>query len=333
MNSRSNTKVTAADRQNLEFIQQLHRREPALSAPQLIERLKEHTGQQPSNDGCYQLAEGLLYCGDEIDALSAFSLPLPPFTLSLKGDIISWVLESKSEQERTLIDKLALTFEELGSEGTLEDQMKSALHHIESVLHYISDNESEGQDVDIPIHQGMIDTDTDGINETSISRASTTSSFAKSDLDNGPNETLESKRSCEVEMQATYERIRSRINQWLSAYKFGGRRWCDVCDTMWDLKHAMNHCKYCYNADFCDVCLNKLKAGKLEMPSLETYCNKGHNWLRLPPWDKDTYFRALRKEVYVRGHVDNEGRDIVEMTVPVAEWLNGLRKRWATRIK
>ncbi|OTA57974.1 hypothetical protein K449DRAFT_398189 [Hypoxylon sp. EC38] len=102
------------------------------------------------SDGYYQLAEGLLYCGDEIDALSAFSLPLPPFTSPLKGDIISWVLESESEQERTLIEELTVTFEELGSGGTLEDQMKSALHHIESVLHDISDNESEGQDIDIP---------------------------------------------------------------------------------------------------------------------------------------------------------------------------------------
>ncbi|KAI0830463.1 hypothetical protein F5Y06DRAFT_282165 [Hypoxylon sp. FL0890] len=49
MNSRNNQKITAADRQDLKFIEQLHRREPACTAAQLIERLKTYTGRQPSN--------------------------------------------------------------------------------------------------------------------------------------------------------------------------------------------------------------------------------------------------------------------------------------------
>ncbi|KAI1411320.1 hypothetical protein F5Y13DRAFT_166170 [Hypoxylon sp. FL1857] len=48
MSSQRQQKPTAMEKQELEFIQQLHLKEPALSAAQLIERLKAHTGRQPS---------------------------------------------------------------------------------------------------------------------------------------------------------------------------------------------------------------------------------------------------------------------------------------------
>ncbi|KAI1410983.1 hypothetical protein F5Y13DRAFT_201740 [Hypoxylon sp. FL1857] len=252
--------------------------------------------------GYYQLGEALLYCGDELDALSAFSLPLPTFTSSVKGDIISWILKSDTEQERLLGDKLAATIEEISSRCSLKDQIELAQNRIDGILHDIDNKLSASQD---------INADGDGIDGTPTTETTTNSS--------------------EVEMKVTYERIRSRMSQWLNAFRCGARRGCDVCDTMWDLEHAVNHCKYCYNIDFCDGCLNKLKAGKLVMPSLETHCNKSHDWLRLPPWDKDTYFRALQKDVYTGGRIDDEGSRIEGELVPAAEWLDGLKQEWATK--
>ncbi|KAI1135342.1 hypothetical protein F5Y05DRAFT_416329 [Hypoxylon sp. FL0543] len=249
-------------------------------------------------DGYYQLAEALLYCGAEKDALSAFLLPLPSFIPSFTGDIMTWMLQYETELERHLSEELIGAIKKAASASSFEDQMEFALNRIDTILRDTTDGESTDQEAD------------DSLDRTLESPASKT------------------RRGTEA--KSTYEKIRSKVSQWLNAFKFGARRWCDVCDTMWDLDHAMNHCKYCYNIDFCDRCLNKLKAGELEMPSLETRCNEGHDWLRLPSWDKEAYFRALRKEVYIEGGIDNDGRSIEGKIVPAAEWLDGLKKEWAT---
>ncbi|KAI0834307.1 hypothetical protein F5Y06DRAFT_307099 [Hypoxylon sp. FL0890] len=285
-------------------------------------------------DGYYQLAEALLYCGDETDALAAFSLPLPSFTISFTGDIISWMLEYETELEEQLGEELIVTIKKANSGSSLEDQMELALNHIDTILQGIGDNQSTDQEVNMATRQDIGNMDSHGIHETPTAQTTVVSSFADGDTVDGSNKKLESptnKGPRGAETKSTYEKIRSKIKQWLNAYKFGARRWCDVCDTMWDLDHAMNHCKYCYDIDFCDACLNKLKTKKLDMPSLETYCNESHDWLRLPPWDKETYFRALRKEVYIGGRIDDEGKRVEGKTVTVAEWLEGLKAEWATK--
>ncbi|KAI1452293.1 hypothetical protein F4805DRAFT_470971 [Annulohypoxylon moriforme] len=245
------------------------------------------------SDGYYALAEVLLYCGDERNSLPAFFLPLPPWP---SKDVLSWIIESESEIKQFLGNELIAAVGKNCPTASLDDQLEFLMRHIEGILGTTDNDES-------------------------------TSNGSDSDTTRAPPA---KNKSREVETKTAHEEILARLKQWSNARENGARRWCDVCDTMWDLDNGLNHCKYCWNIDFCDGCLDKLKAGTLKM-SFDTRCNKDHDWLRLPKWDKETYLRAFRNVVYVEDHVDNEGQHIGAAEIPASEWLDGLKKEWCVK--
>ncbi|KAI2467316.1 hypothetical protein F4781DRAFT_402847 [Annulohypoxylon bovei var. microspora] len=266
-------------------------------------------------DGYYSLAEVLLYCGNESDSITGFLLPVPPFSGSPDGNILFWMLESEAELEQSLSNELITTVGKTCPTASIRDQLEFLIKHTEEILGKISNNGTAADSSDNTIStEEAIDTD-----------PSKTGTVPSTDCDSATDATrkptVEAEGSSrETETKTAYEEIQSRLKHWSHAYECGARRWCDVCGTMWDLDHALNHCKYCYNVDFCDGCLDKLRNGSLKMSSLETQCNKDHDWLRLPKWDKETYLRAFRKVVRVG-----------ETETPASEWLDELKKEWSVK--
>ncbi|KAI1097658.1 hypothetical protein F4804DRAFT_156074 [Jackrogersella minutella] len=263
-------------------------------------------------DGYYQLAEVLVYCGDELNALHAFFLPLPLFPTLSNGQVMSWILESESSVENSLGNELLATVVENCAGTSIEDQLQFLIKHIEHVMN----------------------ADSDGIDDLSAAQATTPSNLTDTVTDGSIKETHDQEARdiySKVERKAAYESIRIRLDQWSHAYACGAKRWCDVCSKMWDLENPMNHCRYCYNIDFCDECLNKLKIDKLKIWSLKTQCHKDHDWLRLPNWDKEAYMRAFRKEVYIGEPVDDGGERVGATVTPASEWLDGLKKKWGAK--
>lgn len=129
-----------------------------------------------------------------------------------------------------------------------------------------------------------------------------------------------------------YEEIRSRLSQVprgkVTEYFTST---CDgPCGRMWDFNTAMNACKYCYDRDFCDGCLAKLKEGKLQATSVRgLVCNRNHDWLRRPKWDKRGYLEALEGNVMVGGTMSEGARVGGELST-VAAWQKELKGKWGS---
>ncbi|KAI1214432.1 uncharacterized protein F4807DRAFT_128353 [Annulohypoxylon truncatum] len=290
------------------------------------------------SDGYYSLAEVLLYCGDEISALSAFSLPLPP---SPNREVLSWILESESELKQFLSTKLIAAVAKTCPTASIDDQLEFLIRHINEILDTTDDDKgttthdaATSEDNTNPT-ENSADTngDADSVANTQSAKTSDLTSIDNDSVIDTRRKPAAEDEDVGVETKTAYGEILARLKQWSHAREYGARRWCDVCDTMWDLDNGLNHCKYCYNIDFCDRCLDKLKAGTLKMTSLETQCNKDHDWLRLPKWDKERYLRAFRNVVYVGDHIDSEGRRVEAKEVPASEWLDGLKKEWCVKEK
>ncbi|KAI0885020.1 uncharacterized protein GGS22DRAFT_162512 [Annulohypoxylon maeteangense] len=278
------------------------------------------------SDGYYALAEVLLYCGDEINSLSAFFLPLPP---SPTKDALSWILESESELKQLIGNELIAAVEKNCPTASVDDQLEFSIKRLQEIIGTTDNDEA----------RSPRETPAPGDNTNSSKEPVDTNGNVDSvpSIDNNVIDATQvliaEDKFKEVEKKAAYEEVLARLNKWSYARENGARRWCDVCSTMWDIDNGMNHCKYCWNIDFCDGCLDKLKAGTLKMTSFETRCNKNHDWLRLPKWDKETYLRGLGKAVYVGEHVDSQGAHIEGREILASEWLDGLKKEWCVKEK
>ncbi|KAI1087622.1 hypothetical protein F5B19DRAFT_61828 [Rostrohypoxylon terebratum] len=252
-------------------------------------------------DGYYFLAEVFLCCGDETKALSAFCLPLP---LLFHKDLLSWILESDSDLKQSLGNELIAAVEKFSPTASHNEQLRFLFSHIKGILGAMNNDEGPVTR-DTATHDQPTDTDGNigSVPNTDNADAANTTQNRTSDDDS------RSKK------KTAYEEVLSNLKKWAHVRDCGAGRQCDICSTEWDFDNGLNHCKYCYQMDLCDGCLDKLKADTLKMTSLDFQCNKDHEWLRLPKWDKETYLRAFRGVVLVG-----------EKEVPVAEWLDELRK-------
>ncbi|KAI0384764.1 hypothetical protein F5Y04DRAFT_247759 [Hypomontagnella monticulosa] len=260
-------------------------------------------------DAYYDLAEALVYYGDESNALCAFSLPLPLVAPSPNSALMRWILDFETEPELGLSERLISMVNAGGPRGFLHNQVELALELI------------RGGRFNIHVDDNI------GLNERTIR-----DSERLTDKTSGPvTDESTNDHASEAQIQSALERIQLKLEQWTSSCKRSAERWCDVCAKSWDFDTALNHCRFCYNTDFCDGCLAKLKVGELRMFSLDAECSKDHDWIRLPRRDKETYMRSLRQEVYIGGYFDGEGRRVGGEVVSAATWLEGLREKLGTK--
>ena len=99
---------------------------------------------------------------------------------------------------------------------------------------------------------------------------------------------------------------------------------CDgKCGTTWSYPDDYYCCKSCPDVQFCEDCLDKLKAGKLR----RFICSPDHEWLHVPKWDDEEYAKVGRGMVKVGGIWDGEQRQGGEV-VTIEAWLDSLRDQW-----
>ncbi|KAK1244073.1 hypothetical protein MKX08_002211 [Trichoderma sp. CBMAI-0020] len=100
---------------------------------------------------------------------------------------------------------------------------------------------------------------------------------------------------------------------------------CDgTCGATWGFDRALNMCKYCWDLGFCDDCLSLLKDGRLK----KIVCNSHHEWLAIPKYSPRGNMAAREGTVQIRGELVKGVRVGGEL-VTVKEWIGLLKEDWA----
>lgn len=225
-------------------------------------------------EGYYNLASILMRRGDLLNALSGFSLLLPP---PGGTSVMNWVLDFETDPEQSLSRELLVALGNDPSLTTLDEQFQFVSKEVEKRL---SNSKDTGEE--------------------------------------------------ETKLKAACQGIQSKLAQF-SKLKAFSTFWfqCDgPCKRKWDFEMPINLCKYCLDRGFCNECLQLLKEDKLwPQPADGTVCNKTHDWLYLPKWDRESYLGPLFGNVRVGGHLE-DGRRVGGDVVPISTWLDGLRDGW-----
>ncbi|KAK4200473.1 hypothetical protein QBC40DRAFT_339823 [Triangularia verruculosa] len=95
----------------------------------------------------------------------------------------------------------------------------------------------------------------------------------------------------------------------------------------WNFDNDFYACKYCYDMFACGPCLEKLKKADPSKP--QALCSPGHDWVRLPKWNVDSWVEGFESKVRVP-QVDEKTGEFVEgkEVVSFGEWLKGVLKPW-----
>jgi tetratricopeptide (TPR) repeat protein len=102
------------------------------------------------------------------------------------------------------------------------------------------------------------------------------------------------------------------------------RQSCDgKCGKGWKFANDVYCCKSCPDVQFCKDCRDKLVAGKLQI----FICSPDHEWMQVPNWDDEEYAKVGRGKVKVGGTWDGEVRVGGEV-VTIEAWLDSLRDEW-----
>lgn len=88
---------------------------------------------------------------------------------------------------------------------------------------------------------------------------------------------------------------------------------CDGCGFGWKAFGDIHVCRHCMDAQFCAACHAKLRAGLLHV----TICNKDHEHLYIPPFDRKQWEAMNPETMLVGGEV-----------VSRKAWLDRLREQW-----
>lgn len=285
-------------------------------------------------EGYTQLGSVLTHCGDDINGLYAYLIPLPELA---KGPIAWWVLDFETGEEQKLSHELVTAMERNVTGRFTTDKIEFILKRIDRAISEIGDStdgatcETTDQEYsESPNHETHF-TPGDSAESTCNEQIVVSSGFIMKGSDSTTDKATRlttNGKSERMAAKAAYERIRHRVQEWSNVPKSKGTCRCDFCHKLWNFENAMNSCKYCFNTAFCDECLKKLKAGKIKITAIDIQCNSDHDWLRLPRWNKDMYLRSLKKTVCVGGQFDIEGRPVGGTTVPVTQWLAGLKEQW-----
>ncbi|KAF4460465.1 nacht and tpr domain containing [Fusarium albosuccineum] len=276
-------------------------------------------------EGYYHMAFVLTHSGDMLNALSAFSLLFPK---PASTEALAWILDFEESPVRDLSAKVV----EIVSKGWptvyLQDQINLAYKHIKEVLPEQPDSGTNAN-ANATASQSN-EASTDGTKTPDQKGQEGADQLAENASKGAQESTTEP--PLDQETRDAYAQIKSRLDEWLPRsqnetfwYKCSG-----PCGKMWGFDEAIHVCKHCFDTGFCDDCLTKLKLGDSMLPALEMRCNKDHEWLYVPKWDRELYLNSLKKRVRVGGEIDAEGNRVGGEMVSAEEWLSRLKKDWET---
>lgn len=205
-----------------------------------FENLSDETDE---NDywAAYTLAKCLLASGDDLNALTAWSLLEP-----IETDVITKAFMGEGGPQQLLVDELTELVKAKCPLGSTQiERIKAVQEELETRMAALNLKDDESGD-----------------------------SEEKKDIQKAQN-LLQSALILEESStnDVTGETHISPLDSKDIADKF--EYICDgTCGTAWDFDHALNSCKYCWDLGFCDDCLSLLKDGKLR----KIICSPDHEW-------------------------------------------------------
>ncbi|KAJ0425240.1 hypothetical protein BJY00DRAFT_275014, partial [Aspergillus carlsbadensis] len=94
---------------------------------------------------------------------------------------------------------------------------------------------------------------------------------------------------------------------------------CHGCRDRQEVCQGFNSCKYCYDMQLCDPCLDALKA---DTPGKNHFCSRWHDWISLGSWDDTVLVRAWKRLVPV------VAEDGTERLISTEKWLGRVCDEW-----
>ncbi len=255
----------------------------------------------PDNDtyGYKTLSNILLYTGDDLNALSSWSLLGPEDIFSTNDQEPASDITKSSDEEQEAATDNHFDDKEVNENGTLEGAVQTDL---------VSSNLSENglPLISAEVTKNVISTG-DGVPE------------AASDNNNNNNNNNTDRNPQDIgEPQNEDESDDAVYRSGPLAY------WCDgFCGHIWWFADDMYICRYCQDLQFCASCVQKLKANKLE----RYICHPEHSLLHVQAWSDAEALEVGRGNIRVHGQlVDGKrvGGDVVE----IGQWLDELREVW-----
>lgn len=261
--------------------------------------------EDPSNDwiGYLKLAETLMHFGDDLNALSAYSLLIPD---DLKEPTVEANKVNKPKREG--ID------EEEDEDHKSEGNVGSCIQP--------SDERSKAEEAQreatavVKHENGISEAEYSG-EEEHAEASEEAESGVKSDEAALKGENPESNPTVaelKIDIPPTTVRVRSGDL----------RNQCDGrCNTRWFYANDIYSCKHCPDVQFDKACLDKLRAGTLN----RHVCDADHEFLHVPKWSDEAFGEVGFWNVKVGGKMVDEvrvGGEVVEIT----QWLDGLREEW-----
>jgi tetratricopeptide (TPR) repeat protein len=249
------------------------------------------------HQGYRNLAEISMHAGDDLNALSAWSLLGPSQSHS----------EAVIEVDEKHPEEPLVTDEKAAGDVTASEEVPSTDERVEH------DKESEAEEAVIKngIHEEA---------ETSDETSAEAKDETKSEPAPSSSEPTPLVVSDAVEEDAPIEE--SAIVDSPRTGPLNNR--CDGrCGKNWYYADDFYCCKICSDVQLCSDCLPDLKAGKLK----RFVCHPGHEWLHVPKWDDEEFKEVKSGMVKVGGTIEN-GKRIGGIIVPVEEWMNMLRDDW-----
>lgn len=254
-----------------------------------VENLSDETDE---NDywAAYTLSKCLLASGDDLNALTAWSLLEP-----IETDVVTKAFMLEGGPRQPLIDELTEFVKAKCPLGATQiERIKAVQEELEArMASSQEDDESENSEKQEDIQKAL---------NVLQSALTLKENSANGVAEEAPITTLDSKDIAKY-------------------FQFT----CDgTCGSVWDFDHALNSCKYCWEVGFCDDCLSSLKDGKLK----KIICSPDHEWFAIPKYSPRGNMAAREGTVQVRGELV-KGVRVGGESVTVKEWIGLLKEDWA----
>lgn len=258
--------------------------------------------EDPSNDwmGYLKLAETLMHFGDDLNALSAYSLLIPD---DLKASPVDATKVNKPKQE--------------GIDEKEDEDHKSEENCMKSSYERSKAEEAQREATVVSKHDnGISETETSG-EEEHVEASEEAESDVKSEevaLKEENPENYPVVAGLKIEKPPTTVQVRSGDL----------RNQCDGrCNTRWSYADDMHCCKYCPDVQFDKACLDKLRAGTLN----RHICGADHEFLHVPKWSDEAFGEIGSGNVKVGGEMV-DGVRVGGEVVEIEQWLDRLREEW-----
>lgn len=258
--------------------------------------------EDPNNDwmGYLQLAETLMHFGDDLNALSAYSLLIPD---DVKASPVEARNMNKPKQE--------------GIDEKEDDDHKSEENCMKSGAESSKAEEVQREATVVAKHDNRIsETEDSGEEEhaeaTEKAESNVTSEEVALKEENPENYLVVAGLKNEIPPTTVQVRSGDLGNQ------------CDGrCGTRWFYADDIYSCKYCPDVQFDKPCLDKLRAGTLN----RHVCGADHEFLHVPKWSDEAFREVGYGNVKVGGEMV-DGIRVGGEVVEIEQWLDRLREEW-----